>query len=55
MSGGGESNDNLTDREMPRYHGQTGSTMYGAFENPYATTLNPYWTETNQVIEREVV
>lgn len=77
----------LTDREMPRYQGQTVApitgqhmlgqdmlmnlavngtssgnaantmlynTLQGAFDNPYATTLNPYGTESayqNQVID----
>jgi len=80
--------DNLTNREMPRYQGQTVApmtqqhmtasnmlqnlavngtptgtaansmlynTMQGAFDNPYATTLNPYGTESaymDQVIDR---
>ena len=80
--------DSLTNREMPRYQGQTVApmtqqhmtasnmlqnlvvngtptgtaannmlynTMQGAFDNPYATTLNPYGTESaymDQVIDR---
>ena len=80
--------DNLTNREMPRYQGQTVApmtqqhmtasnmlqnlavngtptgtaansmlynTLQGAFDNPYATTLNPYGTESaymDQVIDR---